>query len=97
MLFMVSKIASKNKVEVDRQLQLVVNLLNDCDLHYWIDSGTLLGMIRNGKIFDNDLDISMIYDSQKVNALVNKLKKSGYKVGIRYYLGVPYSLDIKST
>jgi len=49
---------------IDIQLRWFIDLLNAMKIHYWLDSGSLLGMIRDGALIkdDNDLDISIWAD-----------------------------------
>lgn len=59
---------------MDLQLRYITNLLNAKDIDYWIDSGTLLGIVRNGDIIlgDNDIDIGIW--SKSINELKNCLQ-----------------------
>ena len=64
-------------------------------MQYWIDSGTLLSIVREGKLFerDNDIDIGM-WNSEidKIPALINKLLNRGYRIEKYFYRGQLFSL-----
>ena len=48
----------KKAIEALRQVKEV---LDNYDVEYWLDYGTLLGAVRDGKIipWDNDIDLGM--------------------------------------
>jgi len=48
----------KKAIEALRQVKEV---FDNYDVEYWLDCGTLLGAVRNGKIipWDNDIDLGM--------------------------------------
>jgi len=53
---------------------------------FWLDCGTLLGAIRDGKMipWDHDLDIGMWYrDLDKINNAVEDFKENGYIIEYR--------------
>jgi len=41
------------------QLKWFIGLLNKHNVPYWIDSGTLLGLMRDGKLLDSDHDLDI--------------------------------------
>lgn len=67
---------------VSQILQELLPFLNENGVQYWLESGTLLGAHRDGKIipWDDDADIGMTFDS------FNKLKslKSELPQNLRY-------------
>jgi hypothetical protein len=78
---------------LDQQLNMVCSLLNELKIEYCVDSGTLLGLIREGKLLVHDLDIDIsINESQQIKliALMNQLKKKGYKCRILSFYGKKY-------
>ncbi len=77
-----------NKIIAERMLESVAKILVDCDIHYWLEGGTLLGIRREERLlpWDNDIDISMMVDqSTKLNLFYKALKKTGYRVKIRTF------------
>ena len=70
------------------QFRTVVDQLNEAGISYWVDSGTLLGLIRDGEIaeHDHDLDISVwAEDKEKFEQL--DILSDGYKLQKRFYEG----------
>ena len=66
------------KRKVIRELFIkTVNFLNENDITYWVDFGTLLGIHRDKDIIlgDNDADICVPYDQEK--KLLEAFQKSG--------------------
>lgn len=56
-------------------LRKVTELLDKHDIEYWLEGGTLLGIIRENRLlpWDNDLDISVKEDQlDKINKLLQK-------------------------
>jgi phosphorylcholine metabolism protein LicD len=59
----------------------VNDILKKSGVDYWIEGGTLLGAIRDGKIipWDHDLDLGMKYSSDsKMRKMISNLKKQYY-------------------
>ena len=78
----------KNKIIAERMLEAVAKILNDCDIHYWLEGGTLLGIRREGRLlpWDNDVDVSMmVSQADKLKSFYNALKKNGYRVKTRTF------------
>jgi len=75
---------------MDIQLEWITSIFNRSEVKYWIDSGTLLGIIRGKKLIDNDndLDLSIWHtDINKVIKLMSEIKSQGYRVRMLYYKG----------
>jgi len=69
-------------------LKDVGQVLNKADIHYWLEGGTLLGVIREQRLlpWDNDMDISMFKTDQgKLFSVVLKLISKGYRISIKRY------------
>jgi len=51
-------------MDVDSLFKVVVNELNKSDIQWWVDYGTLLGLIREGKRieYDDDYDMGFFVD-----------------------------------
>ncbi|MCQ5386536.1 hypothetical protein NO348_17070 [Hungatella hathewayi] len=68
-------------------IRSIENALYNCSVQYFMDYGSLLGMIRDGKFmsYDSDIDYGIyVSDSFTWYDLENKLKIAGFKK-IRYY------------
>ena len=68
----------------EKALEHTIHLLIDNRVKYWLDGGTLLGVVRDGSFIagDTDIDIAvMIYDS---DVLYNILKEDGYNINYFY-------------
>ena len=71
-----------------RLLQRICTTLNENGIHYWVEGGTLLGIIRENRLlpWDHDIDISVnIADAEKVYSLLRSLKKYGFTVDLLYH------------
>jgi len=70
------------------QLEWVSRLLNKYKLDWFLDSGSLLGIIRDNKLldWDNDLDVSVKdYDERKFEKLKEEFEKENFKVKFRHF------------
>jgi hypothetical protein len=76
----------KNKI--DSQLKWIVTQLIHHEVNYWLDSGSLLGIVRDGKLIDSDGDIDIgIWENDLANfdEFSNVLSDAGYKIRKCYY------------
>ena len=72
---------------------MILELLNKYKIENCIDSCTLLGLIREGKLLDHDLDIDIAVHQKDVNKLTvlrEDLLSKGYKCRILSYHGKFY-------
>ncbi len=62
-------------------LLLLVDILEKNEIYYWIEYGTLLGVIRENKIIEHDYDIDIGMLESKIDKvkLEKILKKNGFK------------------
>lgn len=77
------------------QLQWITHLLEKHDVPYWLDSGTLLGVVRDGDVMDHDKDIDLSVweeDVDKLRSLGTEFKKAGYRIQEGVFEGKPYNL-----
>ncbi|MBK3519498.1 LicD family protein [Carboxylicivirga marina] len=77
----------KNK-KAQKLLERVVSIADKCNLDYWLEGGTLLGIVRENRIlpWDNDLDISVRDVSDKdIENFVKALKKDGLRLRMRLF------------
>lgn len=75
-------------------LSKVIGKLNEHDVKYWVDYGSLLGIIRDGDVIkhDNDTDICVSPDNPE---LEKKLFQIVSELGSPYYLEYnPYNIHI---
>ncbi len=78
----------KNMIIAERMLERIAKLLETCDIQYWLEGGTLLGIRREGRLlpWDNDVDVSMMIDQHlKLDLFYSLLKKSGFRVRTRHF------------
>ncbi|WP_181938141.1 MULTISPECIES: LicD family protein [unclassified Arenibacter] len=69
-------------------LKNIAAILDQCKIDYWLEGGTLLGIIRENRLlpWDNDIDISINHDQlDKLDSLYSGLKKAGYRVRTRRF------------
>jgi hypothetical protein len=81
-------------------LKPFIRICNDLGLPYWIDSGTLLGLYRDGSLisWDDDIDIGMWQqDLIKLHYHTNLLNSEGLQVKKQIYDKQMYSLTITSS
>ena len=77
-------------MKVDEQkwaysLGKVKGILDNANVEYWLELGTLLGAVRDHKFisYDSDVDIGMLCsDSYKVIARINEFESKGFKVDV---------------
>ena len=66
-------------------LKEIKRILDDAGVKYWLDFGTLLGAVRDGKFipWDTDIDLGMMCaEGCKVIARIEEFEKKGFKVDI---------------
>jgi lipopolysaccharide cholinephosphotransferase len=71
----------ESEEEVIRFLYSVSDVLNEAEVDYWIEGGTLLGAVRDGKLipWDHDLDLGMKFTTDRdMKKLVRRLKRRFY-------------------
>jgi phosphorylcholine metabolism protein LicD len=71
-----------------KMLKDITNLLDELEIPYVLEFGTLLGIIREGRLlpWDTDLDISITDDVlEKLIKNKRKIWKLGYRTRIRYF------------
>lgn len=78
----------KNQWEVELLLE-VVNLLREHDVRFWLDQGSLLGVVREGRFFswDHDVDIGIWEDDrEKMEKVAMRIQKMGQTVRFLPYV-----------
>ena len=77
------KITNFEKKNLYGFLELVIQTLDDNDITYWIDGGTILGAVRHNQMvpWDDDIDIGILEDDlDKLLGLNDELKEHGYEI-----------------
>ena len=72
----------------EKMMQRITRLLEEHEINYILEAGTLLGVVRENRLlpWDDDVDITITKaDEQKLLSNIKKLKKYGYKVRIKRY------------
>lgn len=79
MAFSESQISSP---QPDRNLKLVVEILDALNVKYWVNNGTLLGLVRNGHLlpWDTDVDIGVDASSPFPIEALDALIERGFQV-----------------
>jgi hypothetical protein len=88
-----SSIDEGAEVKAVELLDSVKQILEGDDIAFWIEGGTLLGAVRDGKFipWDHDLDMGMIFESDaKMRRLIRDLRKQ-FHVSVK---GFPERDDI---
>jgi len=79
----------KNLIVAEKMLEDVTRILEKHSVRYWLDFGTLLGIVREGRIlpWDDDMDISIFEeDRQKVHDVVMpEIKRLNYRIYSRMH------------
>lgn len=67
-----------------QNLKDVINIFNDCNIFYWLQGKTLLGMVRDNKLIENDHDEDIGTMCQNIEQvckeIIPKLKNIGFEV-----------------
>lgn len=61
-------------------------ILDKSNITFWIDSGTLLGAIREGKMIENDYDIDIATLSETLLNKIDVVSKKLYELGYDVYI-----------
>lgn len=94
-------LTKKNKVEALELLEFSAKIIESCKINYWLDGGTLLGLVRENRLlpWDDDLDISMMHpgpDELALKELIKKFKKANKRVKVRYFKKNNYYFSINN-
>ena len=78
----------KNLEEAENLLKVALDIFHTCEVQYWLEGGTLLGIYREARLlpWDNDLDISILsVETAKLPILIKSLNKKGLRVRTRTF------------
>ncbi len=80
----------KNLKIAQKMLEDVTTVLEKHNIRYWIDFGTLLGIVRENRLlpWDDDLDISILADDREKmhNVVMPEIKRMNYRTYSRYQI-----------
>lgn len=85
-------------IVTDEFIELIIQikkLFESNRIKYWLDEGTLLGVVRDGGIINGDHDFDFSSEYGNISNIINiceLLKKKGYYV--KYQSGLPYVEDM---
>jgi len=74
----------KDKIKEEKiveNLKDIKEIFDKHDIHCWLDWGTLLGAIRNGKIieWDHEVDLGVMKgDFNKIDSILSEIKERGF-------------------
>lgn len=67
-------------------LGTINKIMNEANIKYWVDFGTLLGIYRDGKFIDHDFDIDLgMYEKDYNKDVEELLVKNGFKKIREFY------------
>jgi hypothetical protein len=90
--------ASEASAGPSRQLMEIAIIFGKQNACYWLDSGTLLGIIREGQLlaWDGDIDIGIWWKpSSQLHSLLRAFSDIGYSIRCRRYKGKPYVYQLQ--
>jgi len=82
------KLTGKNLKSSMKMLQKVTSIMEKNGIPYWLEGGTLLGIVREKRLlpWDNDMDISLVKDNEKkLLSVLFKIFLCGYIVRVKKY------------
>ena len=80
-------INNEDEKKIINFLSNVVSIIKDLNIKYWLEGGTCLGAVRDGKLipWDHDLDLGIEFANQEsIDKLIKTLKKR-YHIKIREF------------
>jgi len=83
-----TRLEGKNLKIALKMLRRVTTVLEKENIHYWLEAGTLLGIVRENRLlpWDNDLDVSILEsDINKLKLSLKKFWLMGYVVRLRKF------------
>ena len=73
----------KEEEKAVETLRKIKKILDEHEIEYWLDEGTLLGAVREKKLieWDHDIDLSIWYNNlSKITPLFDEINKTGVEV-----------------
>ncbi len=81
------KLEGKHAVVVEKMLADIAELMFKADVEYIVDGGTLLGIVREGRLLPWDTDIDLSIRSDQAEKLIKqrwRLWLKGYRTRVKY-------------
>jgi hypothetical protein len=80
------------------QLVEITKVLEDAGIRYWVDSGTLIGLMREGDVlhYDKDIDLGIwAEDEPQTLALASRFEEAGYTIEQGKYKDLGYNIKLR--
>lgn len=88
------KLLNKNEVNIIVKLgKRVIDFLDKYNILYWIDSGTLLGAVRNGKFIPWDDDMDLVIPTEYFNMIYDIIQKNKEDIQKKYNFKFTFNLE----
>ena len=81
------RLEGKNKVEAEDLLVEISLLLEQHHIQYYLEGGTLLGILRENRLlpWDGDLDLSIMSNQlENIDSFLSSLKQHAYRTRCRF-------------
>ena len=74
------------------EIREVGSVLEASGMTWWVNSGTLLGLYRDGRLlpWDSDVDLSVWHEDDGWNEALDGLRRAGWRIQVRSRRGEPY-------
>ena len=82
------KLVGKYSRIAQKMMRRITTVLEDYDIPYILEAGTLLGVVRENRLlpWDDDVDITITKKyARRLLSSIRKIKKYGYKVRVKSY------------
>ena len=81
----------------DHDLHRISEVLRNAGITFWLDSGTLLGMVRDGQLLRGDPDIDLsVWDTDVpvLLGLAETFRSGGYRCRVESYFGQVFNVTL---
>ncbi|MGI6393704.1 MAG: LicD family protein [bacterium] len=84
---------------MDEQLKFIIEQFEKHEINYWVDSGTLLGLVRDGKLIegDNDIDVG-VWESEveKIQQIKSVFLENSFSIKEFLYKKKLFKINLKN-
>ena len=88
------KLLNKNEVDIIVKLgKRVIDFLDKYNILYWIDGGTLLGSLRDGKFIPWDDDMDLVIPTEYFNMIYDIIQKNKEDIQKKYNFTFTFNLE----